>query len=337
MAVMTIGMQAPPMVVARVQGRLGHLTLNRPERINALSMSMIRLADAALTRWQDDPEVEVVLIDGAGTRGLCAGGDIREVYEGIHGGVVPPAQFWNEEYRMNARIAHYAKPIITFMDGIVFGGGVGISAHARVRIVTERSQVAMPETAIGLSPDVGALYLLARAPGRLGEHCALTGARLDGPTAIHAGLADHLVDSGALPELAEQLRAGVIPELPSAGATSHRPWIDECYSGRTAEEIVQALRADPDPEANIAGATIGRMSPTAVKVALEALRRAADLTVDEVLDQDLRVGSRFLSHTDFAEGIRAQVIDKDRDPRWSPSELAEVGRQDVLRFFEPLE
>ena len=156
-------------VLVRIEGRLGHLTLNRPERINALSLAMVTAVAAALADWADDPDVDAVLIDGAGPRGLCAGGDIREVYEGLHGGGVQPVTFWAIEYEMNAMIAHYRKPVVALMDGIVLGGGVGISAHAQVRVVTERSQVAMPETAIGLSPDVGALYLLARSPGRAGD------------------------------------------------------------------------------------------------------------------------------------------------------------------------
>ncbi len=336
-AAMTQTLEPQQQVLTRVEGRLGHLTLNRPERINALSLSMIQLASAALSAWAEDDGVDVVLIDGAGPRGLCAGGDIREVYEGIRGGNVPPARFWTEEYEMNAVIAHYSKPVVTFMDGIVLGGGVGISAHAGVRVVTERSQVAMPETAIGLSPDVGALYLLARAPGGLGTHCALTGMRLDGPAAVHAGLADHLVLAAELPELAEQLRSGVVPELPVPPDAPHSEWIDWCYAPETVEQILARLRNCPDPAAHSAADTVSAMSPTAVTVTLEAIRRAAGMTVDEVLDQDLRVGSRFLTHPDFAEGIRAMIIDKDRQPRWFPADLAEVSRPEVLAFFEPLD
>ncbi|SDO93063.1 enoyl-CoA hydratase [Nakamurella panacisegetis] len=325
-----------PHVLTRTEGRLGHLTLNRPERINALSPEMIGLASDALAAWQDDPEVDVVLIDGAGPRGLCAGGDIREVYNGMHGHGVAPGRFWAREYEMNALIAHYRKPVVAFMDGLVLGGGVGISAHAGIRVVTERSQVAMPETAIGLSPDVGALYLLARAPGGLGVHCTLTGARLDGPAAIHAGLADHLVDSADLPGLALSLRSGVVPELPAPAPGTHPGWMDTAYVADTVEGILDNLRRDRDPAAGQAADVIAAMSPTALKVALEAVRRARNMTVDEVLGQDLRVCSHFLSHPDFAEGIRAQVIDKDRNPQWSPKELGAVDRAAVLAFFEPV-
>src|ERR1700712_5406579 len=253
-------------VLARVEGRLGHLTLNRPERINALSLSMVRIASSALVGWAQDPDVDLVLIDGNGPRGLCAGGDIRQVYEGIRGAGVQAATFWAAEYEMNAYIAHYRKPVVAFMDGIVFGGGVGISAHAQVRVVTERSQVAMPETAIGLSPDVGALYLLARAPGELGTHCALTVSRVDGPSAIHAGLADYFVDSALLPDLVDQLRSGRVPQLPSAAPNGHPSWIDECYGADTVEAIVANLSSSDDPAARATVATLSAMSPTALKV-----------------------------------------------------------------------
>ena len=325
-----------PQVLARIEGRLGHLTLNRPARINALNMSMVGAVAAALREWATDDAVDVVLIDGAGPRGLCAGGDIREVYEGIHGRAEAPGRFWGIEYEMNAMIAHYGKPVVSFMDGIVFGGGVGVSAHAGVRVVTERSQVAMPETAIGLSPDVGALYLLARSPGALGVHCALTGARLDGAQAVHAGLADHLVDSADLPELARELRSGVVPSLPSAPPTGHPAWIDTCYDADEVETILDRLDATGESGAAEAATTLRRMSPTALKVCLEAVHRAAGMTVDEVLDQDLRVGSHFLEIADFSEGIRAQIIDKDRNPQWSPATLAQVSRDRVLSFFAPV-
>ena len=326
-------------VLARVEGRLGHVTLHRPERINALSQAMIAQVQRALDAWAGDPTVELVLVDGTGPRGLCAGGDIREVYEGIHGGGIVPGMFWAEEYRLNAAIAHYSKPYVAFMNGVTMGGGVGISAHGSVRIVTERSQVAMPETAIGLCPDVGALYLLARAPGEFGTHAALTGARLDAAQAIHAGLADHLVLSGALPELAAALQAGVsaLAELPvTAHASVEHGWIDECYVGDDMTAIMARLEAHQHPDAQQAARTLRSVAPTALVVTLRAIRNAASMTVDEVLDQDLRVCSRFLHFPDFAEGIRALIIDKDRSPRWRPDQLADVDLAGIDEFFAPL-
>lgn len=326
-------------VRARVEGRLGHVTLDRPERINALNLAMIAEVQRSLDAWANDPAVELVLVDGTGTRGLCAGGDIREVYEGIHGGEITPGMFWSDEYRLNATIAHYPKPYIAFMNGVTMGGGVGISAHGSVRIVTERSQVAMPETAIGLCPDVGALYLLARAPGEFGTHAALTGARLDAAQAIHAGLADHLVPSEALPGLAVALRAGVatLAQLPvTAHAAVEHQWIDECYVGDDVTAILARLEAHQHPDAQQAARTLRSVAPTALVVTLRAIRNAASMTVDEVLDQDLRVCSRFLHFPDFAEGIRALIIDKDRSPRWRPDQLADVDLAGIDEFFAPL-
>ena len=182
------GSAADPVLI-RAENYLGHITLNRPRQINALTLEMIHAVQAALASWVDDPRIAVVLIDGVGDRGLCAGGDIRLLYQGLTGAAPAPAEFWTDEYRMNSTLGHYPKPIVSYMTGITLGGGVGIAAHCRVRIVTESSRVGMPETAIGLSPDVGGLYLLSRSPGEVGTHAALTGARLGPADAIAAGLA----------------------------------------------------------------------------------------------------------------------------------------------------
>lgn len=330
-------------MLRQVEARLGHLTLNRPERINALDLDTIAAVGVALADWATDPAVELVLIDGAGERGLSAGGDLRALYEAMAGQGLPPSTFWAREYEVNATIAHFAKPVVAIMDGIVFGGGVGISAHARVRVVTERSLVAMPETAIGLYPDVGALYLLARAPGEFGTHAALTGARLDAAQAIHAGLADMIVPVAQLPGLVHSLQAGRLPEAagpPGAGSPpapiGHPDWIDAAYRFDTVSEIIAALAARPEPAAAQALQTLRAMSPTSLAVTLAGIRRARTLSLDEVLEQDIRVCARFLDHPDLREGIRAQIIDKDRRPRWNPAELADVDPADVAAFFAPL-
>jgi enoyl-CoA hydratase len=327
-------------VVIRRENQLGHITLNRPRQINALNFGMIRAVQGALDAWATDPDVRLVLIDGAGDRGLCAGGDIRLLHEGIAGSAAAPATFWVDEYRMNSTLGRYPKPVVSYMSGLTLGGGVGISGHCSVRIVTETSQVGMPETAIGLSPDVGGLYLLSRSPGEVGTHAALTGARFGPADAIYAGLADYFVPVAGLAELTKQLRAGVIPEFgdqPPAGAlAAARGWIDECYAGDDVVVIIERLRARPEPAALAAAGVLTAMSPTALKVTLQAIRRAAALTLDEVLDQDLRVGSRFLAHPDLAEGIRAMIIDKDRRPSWIPATLDEISDAEVAGFFEPL-
>jgi enoyl-CoA hydratase len=324
-------------VLIRVEGRLGHITLNRPQRINALTHEMVTMVRAALAGWRPDDQVQVVLIDGAGPRGLCAGADIRLLHQGLSGAAGDPLDFLREEYRMNSELAHYPKPVVAVMTGLTLGGGMGISAHCSLRIVTETSQVGMPETAIGLSPDVGVLYLLARAPGELGTHAALTGARFGPADAVAAGLADSYILTTELEDLATQLRAGVVPDFadpPAPGELfAQRGWIDRCFAGDDVEQMVAALLASAEPAALATADVLARMSPTALKVTLAAIRRAASMSLDEVLDQDLRVGSRFLQHPDLAEGIRAQVIDKDRRPSWQPAELAAVSAAQVDAFF----
>jgi enoyl-CoA hydratase len=335
------------------RGTLAVITLNRPKAVNALTAGMVGKILEQLTAWAEDDDVAIVLVQGAGERGLCAGGDIVAIYADIPHGGHRTAEFWQAEYRMNSLIAGYPKPYVALMDGLVLGGGVGISAHGSVRVVTERTRTGMPETTIGFAPDVGGTWLLARAPGEAGTHAALTGAHLDGSDALHLGLADHYVPSGRLPELVAALEtespeAAVVRyavEAPPSALARQRTWIDACYASSDAEEIVNRLRAwhgedgqgDGGEEAAQAADTIEAKSPTSVKVTLESLRRARDMTLDEALAQEYRAGLRFLAGPDFREGIRAQVVDKDRTPRWQPATLAEVSRQDVARFFEPLD
>ena len=322
-------------LLVRVEGRLGRITLNRPRQINALTMPMIDGIRAALARWADDPAVGIVLIDGAGERGLCAGADIRALRESVLDGTADAMRFLADEYAMNATLAGFGKPIVAYQQGITFGGGLGVSGHCSVRIVTENSRLAMPETLIGLWPDVGILHLLARAPGQLGVHAALIGAHLDAGDAIRAGLADHFVPAADLDAVTESLRAGVLPVFDAgpAGALAGAGWIDECYAGDDAERMLAALLAHPDPAARAAGQALAGMAPTSVKVTLRAIRAARSMTLAQVLDQDLRLARHFLARPDLPEGIRAQVVDKDRTPLWQPAELAAVTAADVDTFF----
>ncbi|MFE0267613.1 enoyl-CoA hydratase/isomerase family protein [Nocardiopsis alba] len=335
-------------VLLRVEGTLARATLNRPRAINALDHEMVLLLSDALDGWEKDGSVVAVLIDGAGERGLCAGGDVRAMRDSALAGDDRAARFWRDEYLLNARIARYGKPYIAFMDGVVMGGGVGVSAHGGVRVVTERSKVGMPETTIGFVPDVGGTYLLSRAPGELGTHLALTSTAVGPADAVHVGLADHHVPSERLPELAVALTAidseSAIAEVvarfveePAAGTLERdREWIDACYASDDAEEIVARLRAHGAPEAAEAAATIESRSPTSVKTTLAALRRARRAgSLEEVLEQEYRVSCAALNGPDMAEGIRAQVVDKDRNPAWTPSTLAEVDDADVERAFAP--
>ncbi|MEV6117500.1 enoyl-CoA hydratase/isomerase family protein [Streptomyces sp. NPDC052109] len=333
-------------VLFHTAGRAAHITLNRPRALNALTHAMVRSIDEALTAWEHDPAVETVVITGAGERGLCAGGDIRAVHDDARDGDgTASAAFWRDEYRLNARIARYPKPYVAVMDGIVMGGGVGVSAHGSVRIVTERSRVAMPETGIGFVPDVGGTYLLGRAPGELGTHLALTGSQIGAGDALLCGLADHCVPSADLgsfvDDLAElpvrdALARHVQPPFPGELA-AWREWIDACYAAGTVEEIVHRLFAHGGPDAKETAETLLAKSPTALKVTLAAVRRARRLgPLERVLDQEYRASCAALSSPDLMEGIRAQIIDKDRRPRWSPATLAEVTDADVARFFAPL-
>ena len=328
-------------------GHLGIITLNRPKAVNALNAGMVAAMLEQLTAWAADDGVATVLVHGAGERGLCAGGDIVAIYRDMLGGGTETADFWQAEYRLNSLIAAYPKPYVALMDGLVLGGGVGISAHGSVRVVTERTRTGMPETTIGFVPDVGGTWLLARSPGEAGTHAALTGAHLTGADALFLGLADHFVPSQSLPELAaalehESAEAAVVrfaQDPPISGLEAQRDWIDAAYASEDVEDIVRRLRTvggEHGAEAAEAATTIEAKSPTAVKVTLESLRRAKGLTLDEALAQEYRVGLRFLAAPDFREGIRAQVVDKDRNPHWKPATLHEVHATDVERFFAPL-
>ncbi|MEV4433166.1 enoyl-CoA hydratase/isomerase family protein [Streptomyces sp. NPDC049585] len=333
-------------VLLRTEGLAAYLTLNRPRALNALTHAMVTRIDQALAEWEKDPAVETVVLTGAGERGLCAGGDIRAIHEDARtGGGRASAEFWRDEYRLNALIARYPKPYVAVMDGIVMGGGVGVSAHGSVRIVTERSRVAMPETGIGFAPDVGGTHLLGLAPGGLGTHLALTGTAVGAADALLCGLADHYVPSDRLPHLVADLALAPVHEVlpryvcqaPPGVLQAQREWIDRCYAADTVEEIVERLRAEAAPAAGEAAATLLGRSPTALKVALAALRRARALgPLERVLEQEYRISCAALSSHDLVEGIRAQVVDKDRTPRWSPATLAEVTAADVERYFAPL-
>ncbi|MFJ9820332.1 enoyl-CoA hydratase/isomerase family protein [Streptomyces sp. NPDC101151] len=333
-------------VLFHTAGRAAHITLNRPRALNALNHEMVRRIDEALRGWKHDPSVETVVITGSGERGLCAGGDIRTIHDDARDGDgTASAAFWRDEYHLNARIARYPKPYVAVMDGIVMGGGVGVSAHGSVRIVTERSRIAMPETGIGFVPDVGGTYLLALTPGELGTHLALTGAQIGASDALLCGLADHYMPSEALDAFSDDLAempvrdalARHVQRPPQGELAARREWIDACYAAPTVEDILNRLLDHGDPAAKEAAQILLTKSPTALKVTLAALLRARHLgPIEQVLDQEYRVSCATLSTPDLVEGIRAQVIDKDRNPHWSPATLVEVTDTDVERFFTPL-
>ena len=326
-------------VAIRVEDRAGRITLNRPEALNALTLPMVKAVDAALTAWTNDTAVSQVVIDAAGKRAFCAGGDIRMLYEAARTGDVAAARaFFAAEYAMNARIARFPKPYIAIMDGLVMGGGVGISAHGSVRVATERTVLAMPETGIGLFPDVGATWLLGRA-GALGMHLALTGARIDAHQAIRAGLADAVVPSIEVPALIRRLttahadvRGLADPGSQPVGPTA---WMELCYGHDSVEAIVAALAGHPDQDAQSAAREIATKSPSSLKVTLRALREAAAMPgLEQALAQELVLATSCMRSHDFVEGVRAAVIDRDRQPRWQPARLEDVTPSMVDRYFD---
>ncbi|HOB48972.1 MAG TPA: enoyl-CoA hydratase/isomerase family protein [Mycobacterium sp.] len=331
-------------VLVRHDGSVGILTLNRPKAINSLTHRMVTAMSAALTAWADNDDISAVILDGAGGRGLCAGGDVVAIYHSAKAGGADARAFWFDEYRLNSLISHYPKPYVALMDGIVMGGGVGVSAHGGVRVVTETVKVAMPEVGIGFIPDVGGTYLLSRAPGGLGLHAALTGAPFGAGDAIAMGFADYFVPHGELSAFTAAVVAdgvsaalGVFAqEPPPSPLAAQRDWIDSCYAGATVADIIAALRAHTDGAAHEAADLIATRSPIACSVTLAAVRRAAALpSLDDVLVQEYRVSCASLRSHDLVEGIRAQLVDKDRNPRWSPASLAEVTDADVDTYFAP--
>lgn len=335
-------------VLVSVDRGVGLLTLNRPKAINSLTHSMVGRISAALSMWEHDDAVRAVVVSGAGDRGLCAGGDVVAIYHDAKVGGAATRQFWHDEYLLNAYIGRYPKPYVALMNGITMGGGVGLSAHGSVRVVTETTKMAMPEVGIGFIPDVGGTFILARTPGLLGVHAALTGAPFTGADAIAMGFADHFVPHDRLDAFTEAILADGIDSAVAAYAVdpppspllAQREWIDRCYAGETVADIVAALR-DHAAAGQMGGSAAGdaadlitSRSPVAVSVALEAVRRAANLpTLEDALRQEFRTACGALRSHDLVEGIRALLIDKDRKPQWSPASLPLVTPADVDAYL----
>ena len=338
-------------LIVRSDGALRRITLNRPQALNAITLDMAVAMTALLREWQSDQKVDIVLLDGAGERGFCAGGDIRALYEAARSKTVSaadalPARFWATEYKLNVLIARYAKPIVAVMDGLVMGGGVGLSAHAAYRVVTERSAIAMPEVGIGFFPDVGASFLLARAPGHIGIYLALTGERVGAADALSCKLADIHVPVDRLIELPAMLascrshgevRAGLerLSATPaSARLSEEREWIDACYGGGALEEMIARLSACRAEGAQAALDVMRKASPTSLKVTLHNIRSAVTFDrVEQSFVQDYRIALACIAGHDFIEGIRAAIIDKDRNPRWRPDKIEAVTPEIVDRHF----
>jgi enoyl-CoA hydratase len=334
-------------IIVRRERALRRITLNRPKALNALTLGMAGEMTAHLRAWASDPDVGVVLLDGAGERGFCAGGDIRALYDAAKTGSTLPAQFWSTEYYLDVLIARYPKPVVALMDGVVMGGGVGLSAHAAFRLVTERSAVAMPEVGIGFFPDVGASFLLARCPGRIGTYLALTGERMNAADAISYGFADAHIATAKLAELpgaladcrtaAEVKRtlAGMSSPPATGRLQAARSWIDECFAADGVEEIIRRLQSSNVAEAHAAATAMNKVSPTSLKVTLRNVRDAVSFKrLEDSFRQDFRIALAAIAGHDFVEGIRATIVDKDRDPKWRPDRLKEVTPDIVDRHFK---
>ncbi len=342
-------------VIAEVQGRIGCITLNRPKALNALSLPMIRELTDALQRWREDPQVLAVAVRGTGKEGpfgaFCAGGDIRFFHQAAHAGDAALGDFFTEEYALNHLIHTYSKPYIAFMDGIVMGGGMGISQGASVRVVTERTKMAMPETNIGLFPDVGGGYFLSRCPGKLGEYLGLTGLMLSGPQAVAAKLADIALPSSMLEaiwtklvsspfENSEAVERWVLaqPGSMQPEKLAPQPQIDAIFGLPSVQAMLDALEATSDEWSQHTAKTLRARSPLMLHVVLEQIRRARGMG----LADDLRMERdmvhhcfhlRAVSESETVEGIRALAVDKDHSPQWKPARVEEVDATEVARFF----
>ena len=327
-------------VVARRDGRIGSILINRPPVLNALDLPMIRAITAALAAWRDDPHVHAVVIEGAGDRAFSAGGDIRAIREDVLAGTIDAVEaFFSEEYALDAMIAEYPKPCVALIDGICMGGGIGVSVHGPYRVATEGALFAMPETAIAMFPDIGATYVLPRLPGALGMYLGLTGTRLGAADAVYAGIATHFVPRASLAALrADLAHDGVAvlgpraAPLPPFSLAPHREAIDRCFGAPTVAEILRALETDGD-WGREALRRLRSASPAAVLWSHGIIRAGADRTLRECLAAELRLTRYVTRHPDFAEGVRAMLVDKDRHPKWADARIEDVDRAKIAAML----
>ena len=342
----------PDLIEFGVRGGLGRVHLNAPATFNALTRQMCVAFREKLLEWADDPAIGAVVVSGAGDRAFCAGGDIRALYDSRMAGDDTTNMFFWDEYRLDYAVHEFPKPYVALVDGIVMGGGVGISVHGSHRIMTERTTFAMPECGIGLFPDVGGTAFLPRAPGELGMYLALTGARMKAADAIHAGIGTHYMPSAKQDALLECLAnadpAGGVDAVDAVVAAfaedpgpvqirEHARVIDRCFSASSVPGIVDALEAEDGYFAIETADTLRTKSPTSMLVTHRQLRGGDGLDFGAVMRREYRMACAFLDGHDFFEGIRSAVIDKDRNPRWNPARLEDVGETDVARYFAPVE
>ncbi|MEH3120567.1 MAG: enoyl-CoA hydratase/isomerase family protein [Sphingomonas phyllosphaerae] len=334
-------------LITTIQGPVGRIRLNRPKALHALTTAMCQGILDALEQWRGDQAVRCIMIDHAEGRGFCAGGDIRMLAGSGAGDGAEARAFFHTEYRMNHRLFTYVKDTIAFMDGVTMGGGVGVSQPCRYRVATENTRLAMPETGIGLFPDVGGGWYLSRLPGRIGQYLALTGARVDGAEACALGLATHYVPAARIeeakarivadPEAIESALSGLAEEAPPAKLLANREVIDRLFASDDLEEILAVLPADGGDFAQDTLATLATKSPQAMKVSLKLLKDAAGMaTFADEMRQEYAVACRVVQRPDFVEGVRALIVDKDNAPRWEPPTVAGVSDHMIDRIFAPL-
>ncbi|WP_299471775.1 enoyl-CoA hydratase/isomerase family protein [uncultured Roseibium sp.] len=331
-------------ILFEVRGKAGFVTLNRPQTLNALTHSKVIALAEQLKRWADDPTVARVVIKGAGDKAFCAGGDIRSIYDAKQAGEVDGLkQFFRDEYTLNAYIKAYPKPYIALIDGIVMGGGVGVSVHGSHRIGTEKTLFSMPETGIGFFPDVGGTYFLPRMPKKTGVYCALAASRLKQGDALATGVLTHAVAQSSLTELeraletAEDIDAAleaflVVPE--PGPVKENETIIEEAFSAGSVGEVLERLQRSDTDFGRKASTAIRTKSPTSILITFEQMRRGAHLSFNECMKLEYRIVSRLLHGVDFFEGIRAVVIDKDQAPKWTPTQLGQVDSANLASYFE---
>jgi enoyl-CoA hydratase len=334
-------MHAEPSVITRHDGRVGRITLNRPKALNALNLPMIRAITQALAAWRDDPHIHAVVIEGTGDRAFCAGGDIRALRQHQLDGNRPWVDaFFIEEYALNKMIAAYPKPYIALIDGICMGGGIGVSIYGAYRVASEYAMFAMPETAIGFFPDIGATFFLPRLPGQLGTYLGLSGARIHGADAVHAGFATQFTPRAEMAQLSKALaHDGVAAlahhavQLPAFTLQAQRAAIDTIFAADSVPEIQHRLDADNSEWARKTIEALRSVSPSALCWTLRILREGAHRTLEQCLNAEFALTQTTMRHHDFIEGVRAMVVDKDRTPRWQPARIEDVTQSEIAAMF----
>jgi enoyl-CoA hydratase len=331
------------------RGNIGHVLLNRPKALNALNLPMCEVLLPQLRAWMRDDAVKAVVVTGAGEKAFCAGGDIVRLYEDGKARKSYPRDFWSIEYRINVLISRYLKPYVAIIDGITMGGGVGLSVHGGYRVATDRTMFAMPETGIGLFPDVGGTYFLPRMPGATGMYIALTGKRLKGADCVrlglaqafvphdqHAALEDALTKTNGTMEDVDRIVKGFAQDVTAAPIDAERAQVDKHYSKDSVEAIIESLKSDGGEWAQAQLATLAAKSPFSMKLTFAQLKRGESLSMEDSMRLEWRIANRAAMGHEFYEGVRALLIDKDNKPQWKPATVAEVNEAEVEAYFAPM-